>query len=217
MSRIILKIIARSTVATIFVGLILMGCASAPLQPFSTETTPLMMVPAIQAEAQDRRGRFREIFCTVLNARKDTLPDYRRCDTALMTVGKEPQGSGTPVNLGIAHRRLKAVFVPGLGWDCIANWLQEQDSISAHLQKFGYDMVTLPIDGLSSSAHNAQLIRDAILALSEEETRPGLVLVGYSKGAADVLSAIVDYPEIRKACHSCRQRGWSCGRIATGK
>jgi len=59
-------------------------------------------------------------------------------------------------------------------------------------------MVTLDIDGLSSSAHNAQLIRSAILALPEEETRPYLVLVGYSKGAADVLSAIADYPEIRK-------------------
>jgi hypothetical protein len=194
-----MSIINLTSIAAAFlIGLILMGCAPAPLHPFNTETTPLMLVPAIQAEAQDRRGRFREIFCAVMDARRKTLPDYRPCNTALMTVGEEPQGNGEPVNLGTAHRRLKAVFVPGLGWDCIANWLEEQDSISAHLQRFGYDMVTLDIDGLSSSAHNAQLIRNAILGFPEEETRPDLVLVGYSKGAADVLSAIVNYPEIRK-------------------
>jgi len=123
MSGIILKISVQNTVAIIFAGLVLMGCVSAPLQPFSTETTPLVMVPAIQVEGQDRRGRFREIFYAVLDARKDTVPDYCRCDRALMTVGEEPQGSGKPVHFGMAHRRLKAVFVPGLGWDCIANWL----------------------------------------------------------------------------------------------
>jgi hypothetical protein len=198
MSIINLKIIVKSTTVALCIGLILAGCAPAPLHPFNTETTPLMLVPAIQTEAQDRRGRFREIFCAVMDARKETLPDYRRCDEALTTVGEEPPGTGKPVNLGMAHRRLKIVFVPRLGWDCIADWLEKQDSISSHLQRFGYDMVTLDIDGLSSSAHNAQLIRNAILTLPEEETRPDLVLVGYSKGAADVLSAIVNYPEIRR-------------------
>jgi hypothetical protein len=33
--------------------------------------------------------------------------------------------------------------------------------------------------------------------MGEEENRPRLVLIGYSKGAADILEAVVSYPEIR--------------------
>jgi hypothetical protein len=49
--------------------LALAGCADAPLLPFSTETVPLIVVPAAQAGVQDQRGRFREIYCGVLAAR----------------------------------------------------------------------------------------------------------------------------------------------------
>jgi len=173
------------------------GCASKPLMPYTTGTTPLMLVPAIQSGEQDRRGRFREIFCKVLEARGDSVPDYRPCDEALTTVGHEPPDSGKPVNLGQAQRRLVTVFIPGVGWDCFSEWLDMQDTIPAHLRQFGYDMVTLDVAGLSSSASNARLIRDAIMAMPHASTHPDLVLVGYSKGAPDTLEAVVKYPEIR--------------------
>jgi len=177
-------------------ALVLTGCASKPLMPYTTDTTPLVLTPAIQSAGQDQRGRFREIFCAVLEARKDNVPDYRPCDEALTTVGNEPPGSGKAVNLGQSQRRLTTLFVPGVGWDCFSNWLDMQDTIPAHLRQFGYDMVTLDIDGLSSSTRNAKIIRDAILAMPHEGTQADLVLVGYSKGAPDILEAIIDYPEI---------------------
>ena len=40
-------------------------------------------------------------------------------------------------------------------------------------------------------------IRDAIMAMQAETGAPRLVLVGYSKGAPDILEAVVKYPEIR--------------------
>ena len=51
------------------------------------------------------------------------------------------------------------------------------------------------VSGWSSSTHNATLIRDALLAadLSPDEK---VVLIGYSKGAPDILQALVEYPEI---------------------
>jgi hypothetical protein len=50
---------------------------------------------------------------------------------------------------------------------------------------------------LSGTANNARQIRDAIMQMELEGTEPRLVLIGYSKGAPDILEAVVSYPEIR--------------------
>jgi hypothetical protein len=177
--------------------LIIAGCASKPLMPYSTETTPLVLVPAIQTAEQDKRGRFREIFCTVLDERGDSLPDYKPCEEALTTVGTEPPGTGKPVNLGQANRSLIIATVPGVGWDCFSEWLDPPELGSEHLRQFGFDIVTLDVDGLSSSTNNARQIRDAIMAMPGGAPAPGVILLGYSKGAPDILEAVVNYPELQ--------------------
>src|SRR6201999_471710 len=48
-----------------------------------------------------------------------------------------------------------------------------------------------------SSANNARQIRDAILAMQLPAGAPRLVMIGYSKGAPDILEALVAYPEIQ--------------------
>lgn len=189
------RTLCRSIVAAL-AGLTLAGCASKPLMPYTTDSTPLVLAPAIEQVEQDRRGRFREIFCGVLEARKDSIPDYRSCDEAITRVGSEPAGTGAAVNLGQAQRPLTILFVPGVGWDCFSGWLAMEDTIPRHLQQYGHDLVTLDIGGLYSSEANARMIRDAVLERPQRGTQPDLVLVGYSKGAADVLQAIVSYPEI---------------------
>ena len=40
-----------------------------------------------------------------------------------------------------------------------------------HLRQFGYDLVQLKVDALSSSANNARQIRDAIMAMPRSRTR----------------------------------------------
>jgi len=45
---------------------LLAGCASAPPVPHTLEADPQLGLPAVHTTAQDRRGRFREIFCAVL-------------------------------------------------------------------------------------------------------------------------------------------------------
>jgi len=179
------------------VTFVLLGsCASEPLMRYTTDTTPLVLVPAIETAEMDKRGRFREIFCEVLETRGTDLPDYRSCDEALTRVGDEPGGTGGSVDLGPSQRRLTSFFVPGMGWDCFSSWLNMEETIQHHLQQFGYDLTIADIDGLSSTANNARLIRDAIMSMPRDGRLPNLVLVGFSKGTPDILEALVSYPEL---------------------
>jgi hypothetical protein len=168
------------------------SCASAPTSPYGASAT--LVLPA---DIADRRGRFREIFCTILEERGTTLPDFRPCDEALTRIGDEPPDSGWKVELGPSSRRLVAAVVPGVGWSCFANWLDLQGTTATHVRQFGYDLVTIDVDALSSTSTNAGQIRDAIMGMEAEGTEPNLVLIGYSKGGPDILEAVVSYPEIR--------------------
>jgi hypothetical protein len=146
---------------------------------------------------QDKRARFREIYCAVLEAHGPALPDYRACEDAMTRVGTEPAGTGAAVDLDQSTRHLIAAIVPGIAYDCFRPWLNPPNIVVKHLQQFGYDAVMLDVNGLSSSANNARQIRDAIMAMRMSAGAAQLVLVGYSKGTADILEAVVAYPEIR--------------------
>lgn len=172
---------------------ILWACASAPPSPYGDDLTPLISA----ARMVDQRARFREIVCAVLQERDPTLPDDRPCEEALTRVGAGPDGTGRAVDVGPSRRRLIAAIVPGIGWDCYAEWLDLEGTTAVHVRQLGYDEVMIKVDALSSSATNARQIRDAIMAMDVDTTAPRLVLIGYSKGAPDILEAVVSYPEIR--------------------
>jgi len=174
------------------------ACTPKPMMPYSEETAPLVLLPPSQAGIHDGRGRFREVFCAVLEERGISLPDYRPCEEALVRVGREPMGSGEAVELKRANRKLTALLVPGVGWDCFADWLDMDDSIPDHLRRLGYDLITIKVDGLSSTTNNARQIRDSIMEMGPINREPDLVLIGYSKGAPDILEALVSYPEIHE-------------------
>jgi len=172
------------------------GCSGQPLIPWSRETPPIVLVPAAQAGVQDKRARFREIFCAVLEARKAELPDYRTCDDALTRMAGETTGASAPVPLAPSQRGLIVAGVPGFGYDCFESWLDSKGTVGAHLRRQGFELSLIQIEGLSSSQRNARLIRDALMALPAEPGAPRIVLIGYSKGSTDVLEALVDYPEM---------------------
>jgi hypothetical protein len=174
--------------------LLLSGCGSSPLIAYSTDTPPLVLTNAAQAGVADGRARFREVYCAVLDAHGRELPDHRSCDEALTRVGTEPVATARPVNLAPSSGGFAAVFVGGIGYECVQAWLEPAGTVERHLARNGYGLLSVSVDGLSSSTNNARQIRDALLAMPEPPGPPRLVLIGYSKGAPDILEAIVAYP-----------------------
>ena len=149
----------------------LCACSSAPLLPYTTATPPLVLTSAEQAGVKDERARFREIYCAVLEARRDTLKDYRPCEEALTRVGAEPAATGKPVDLGPSRRHLIAAIVPGLGWDCFSDWLNLTGSVAADLGRFGYDARLVEVGGLAGTEENALRIRNACLLYTSPSPR----------------------------------------------
>ena len=176
----------------------LLACSSKPLVNYSKDSPPVVLLPISQAGIEDGRARFREIFCAVLERHGENLPDYRPCTEAMTRIGLEPEGTGRAVYLGPSKNNLVAAVVPGVGWECIAEWLNAEDTAIKHVRSLGYDATLVKVDGLSGSANNARQIRDAAMNIPEESRHLPIVLIGYSKGAPDILEAVVEYPELRE-------------------
>ena len=185
---------ARASLALLLTG-ILAACSSAPATPPIDTERDLNRVIAAQ-NLTDERGRFREYLCAVLDEHGRDQPDFRYCDQALRTLGPEAGGTGEPIPMEVSRAGYLLLFVPGLGWNCFDEWLHRTDSTAKHVARKGYDMRQIPVDGLSSSASNARLIRDFVTALPEEEAARAIILVGYSKGTPDILEALALYPEL---------------------
>ena len=185
---------ARASLALLLTG-ILAACSTAPATPPLDTERDLNKVIAAQ-NLTDERGRFREYLCAVLDEHGRDQPDFRYCDQALRTLGPEAGGTGEPIPMEVSRAGYLLLFVPGLGWNCFDEWLHRTDSTAKHVARKGYDMRQIPVDGLSSSASNARLIRDFVTALPEEEAARAIILVGYSKGTPDILEALALYPEL---------------------
>ena len=177
-----------------FCCLLLTGCLGKPLLPYTQATPPLILLPASQANIEDGRGRFREIWCAVRKDHGAKLPGDRPCEEAVLRLEGEPAPTGKPVVLEQAKLELRFLLVSGLYSDCF----EASKAFSyarAHVGRLGYRAADLAVSGSSSSAHNARMIRDALLA-ADLARGERAVLIGYSKGVPDILQALVEYPEI---------------------
>jgi hypothetical protein len=152
---------------------------------------PAVLLPASLAGIEDLRPRYREILCAVS---REEAP--AACETMLHRLGGEGAPTGRPVDLGPPQQRLRLGIVPGYGADCFADFVTVLGEARQRLAARGWPSQTLAIEGLSSSTRNAALLRDAILAA---DLAPGerFLLIGYSKGAADMLEALGRHPEVR--------------------
>ena len=185
----------RWLIPLVFVALT--QCAGTSSVPYAADISALDLLSDSPAGFDDGRGRFREIFCTVLEDRGDDLPDYRPCDEALTKLGEEPSPQGVPVNLGNSKQNFLVGLVPGLAWQCVRKWLDEDNSAPLHVAKYGFDTRLFEVGGLTSPENNAKQIKEYITGLSPEDSLRPIILIGHSKGTVDILQALVSYPEVR--------------------
>lgn len=186
------RVMQSFLVAGIFVTL--WGC-NQPLIPFSLDTPPVILTPISFANVADGRARFREIYCAIRADHGIGLPEDLPCDDALVRLPGEPQSTGRPVNLTSTTHSLRVVVVPGIFDECIRKYVQSFSDGLAHLERHGWRTASIPVSGRSGSVHNASQIRDFVLGLSLA-VNERVLLVAYSKGAADTLEALDRYPEL---------------------
>ena len=176
-------------------ALLLAGCATKHPTP-EEAGLPTTAQYIAEAGVRDDRGHFRELFCTSLEEHGQELFGYRACEESLVNDPAEPAGTGAKPELLGSKGEYLTLIVPGLGWECLAEWLDYDMSGPKHIARFGFEARMVPVAGLSSSEHNARQIRDYIAALPEEDADRKLILLGYSKGAPDALVALASYPEV---------------------
>lgn len=136
------------------------------------------------AGLSDGRARFRRLFCA-------RLPGDTDCATWLWRLDDEP--SAVP-SAGSTPRPLHVVLVPGAFAQCFgAMGLPFREEV-AGLRAAGHRVDTIDVEGRSGTARNASLIASWFAGQQLADEMP-VVLVGYSKGAADMLAFLDAYPE----------------------
>jgi len=145
----------------------------------------------------DGRARFREIFCQLLEAESDDQSPVGECEEFLLQLNDEPAPAEPPCPLTKRTARFRVMIVPGFLNECFSNIALplEEAILSLNDQKVKAEV--LMVSGHSSSEANAIYIAETILGLDLDEDEY-LVILGHSKGAVDILHALVDVPEASK-------------------
>ena len=187
---------ARAFAVTLTACAAIAGCAASGPTPVPHEMAALALLPLGQAGITDGRGRYREIFCGVLAARGPAGLPVRDCDEALLRLAAEPAGTGAPVDLSRSTGGLDVFFVPGLASDCVGQAAAVEAELKQGLDRAGYRLWAVPVNGLSGSVTNASRIRDVVVSPGRAGPPRKAVVVGHSKGVVDTLEALARFPEL---------------------
>ncbi len=168
------------------------GCT--PSLKLAGPTPPLILTSAVSAGSTDGRARFREIFCSLLDVRESS--EDQGCDRWLRRLEGEGPATGLPLDTAPSTAGLRIRIVPGIFGECaerqatpFLDAIQPRDGAGYSMAKLGYDVAAFRVSGRSSSASNADEIRNQIKAMN---LQPGetLVLVGHSKGMSDIIEML---------------------------
>jgi len=162
------------------------GCTSVPVVD-SSALPAYAYVPLRDAGIVDDRQSFAGIFCGVLRSPLEPGFEEAGCET-LLHLDSTVDVEQPPPQLD-SRVPLKVVIVAGFLGDCLARYSTPFDRARRELEADGVESEEIVVGGRASSAHNAPIIAERLSSPAFREGPP-LVLVGYSKGVADILEAL---------------------------
>ena len=177
----------------------LSACVSLPTrQELAAAPGPQVDMP-VGAVKADGRARFRDIFCSVLEREPGYDGADQDCSEWLWRLGDEtPEEQRPPPD---PDRSPQIYLVTGAFSECLGDEARPFNSAVAALVDSGYRIKTIVVSGRSGSEYNARQIADRLADRPQAEQGP-IVLIGYSKGANDILEFLVRYPDIAEGVQS---------------
>lgn len=164
--------------------------------PYSTTTTPAALHPISSPPIQDGRGGFRGDFCSIMSDHGADLEHSRPCEEALLELNGEIPSPDAELPGPDAFKGFRLVGITGFMGDCVKRALPFGNASIHAKEAHGLeDAKWVVVEGQSSSADNAETIRDWLI---ENPPAPGQrqIFIGYSKGIADLLETLILFPEV---------------------
>ena len=164
--------------------------------PQVTFTVPLLQtVPVGAAPARDASTEFSRLFCkTLLHLSVGEPWSYcaQYFDPAL-----SPETTPLPDLQGTTYRVL---VLPGIFGQCVESLAQPFADAHKHLwREHRIDTEYTSLAALGSAAYNAREIADYLTRNFTATDRRKYIVIGYSKGASDMLQALADHEIARTA------------------
>jgi hypothetical protein len=149
-----------------------------------------ILVIYLRPDSGNRAKEFSDLFCSVLRQNNPDGDDLSPCSQWLEIPGKED------TKLGEVSRDYRLLVIPGIFNTCVSDNPAYAAGRKVLAEKYGVttDLLSVPND---SSEDNAKLIADYIEEKWLSDKRP-FILVGYSKGTPDVMTALALYPALRE-------------------
>jgi pimeloyl-ACP methyl ester carboxylesterase len=182
----------RSVLA--FAVILLCGCATLP-------TTRSLLDEPIQVRVidgapamQDGRTGFRKAFCAGMHSDGLVTGEDMSCDRWLWRFADEAEATGVGPLPAPQPEKLAIFLVTGAFSECVGEEARPFSAGAENLRSKGARVETIVVSGRSGSDHNAQQIADVLenARLHGGETT---ILIGFSKGALDILHFLVNFPE----------------------
>ena len=148
---------------------------------------------AAEGPSRDGRARFRDIFCGVLARGHVAGGEEQDCAGWLWRLDDEPRAQPRP--LPAPDRSRQVYLVTGAFSECLGDEARPFNSAAAALAGTGYRISMITVSGRSGSEYNAARIAARLADPPPGEEGP-VVLIGYSKGANDILEFLVRFPEV---------------------
>ncbi len=141
----------------------------------------------------DERPDFRSVFCEVLRS-KESFDPAGGCDDYLWRLPDEKPAAARQLSGYAVDSRLRILIVGGAFGDCYPPASTPFAEDVNRLKSRGVSIEIVSVSGRSTVELNAKTIADRIADEPPDDTHP-IILVGYSKGTADILDALTKYPE----------------------